>query len=74
MLLAHAAPMTTLLDRVPFAMFALPRADAIAMPWFRFAGALVLLGGLYETYREWVRVEPAPEGAAPPVAAATGSA
>jgi hypothetical protein len=74
MLLGHAAPMTAFLDPAPFAMFALPRADAIAMPWFRFAGALVLLGGLYETYREWVRVEPAPEGAAPPVAAATGSA
>jgi hypothetical protein len=60
MLLAHAAPMTTLLDRVPFAMFALPGADAVAMPWFGFAGAIVLLGALYDLYVEWTRVEPAP--------------
>jgi hypothetical protein len=60
MLLAHAAPMTTLLDRVPFAMFALPGADTVAMPWFGFAGAIVLLGALYDLYVEWTRVEPAP--------------
>lgn len=60
MLLAHAAPMTAFLDRAPFAMFALPGADAVAMPWFGFAGALVLLGALYDLYVEWTRVEPAP--------------
>jgi hypothetical protein len=60
MLLAHAAPMTTLLERVPFAMFAAPAADAVAMPWFGLAGAIVLLGALYDLYVEWTRVEPAP--------------
>ena len=60
MLLAHAVPMTAFLDRTPIAIFVLPRADAVAMPWFRFAGALLMLGALYETYLEWVRVEPAP--------------
>jgi hypothetical protein len=74
MLLAHAAPMTAFLDHTPFAMFVLPRADAVAMPWFRFAGGLVLLSALYEAYLEWVRVEPAPEGTASLAGPATGSA
>jgi hypothetical protein len=74
MLLAHAAPMTPFLGDVPFAMFALPGADAVAMPWFRFAGGLVLLGGLYEAYLEWVRIEPPAEVAASPAAPSTGSA
>ena len=72
MLLGHGAPMVTLLERTPIPMFVLPGADAVAMPWFRFAGALLLLGALYETYLEWVRVEPAPE--APGATGATGSA
>ena len=74
MLLAHAAPMTAFLDRTPFAIFVLPRADAVAIPWFRFAGGLVLLSALYEAYLEWVRIEPAPEAASPADRAATGSA
>jgi hypothetical protein len=44
------------------------------MPWFRFAGGLVLRGGLYEAYLEWVRIEPPAEGAASPAAPSTGSA
>lgn len=74
MLLAHAAPMTAFLDTTPFAIFVLPGADAVAMPWFRFAGGLMLLSGLYEAYLEWVRVEPAPEAGASSAAHATGSA
>ncbi len=74
MLLAHAAPMATLLDRVPFAMFVLPGADAVAMPWFRFAGAIVLLGALYDLYVEWSRVEPAPAPSGAPAGGATASA
>jgi hypothetical protein len=62
MLLAHAAPMTSFLGRVPFAMFALPGADAVARPWFEFAGAILLFGALFELYLEWIRVAPAPEG------------
>ncbi|MDQ2702573.1 MAG: hypothetical protein M3Y70_07100 [Pseudomonadota bacterium] len=63
MLLAHATPMMTLVDREPFAIFVAAGADAVAMPWFGFAGAITLLSTLYAMYQEWVRVEPAP---APP--------
>jgi len=74
MLLAHAAPMTTLLARVPFAIFAAPGADAVARPWFGLAGAIVLLGALYDLYTEWARVEPAPAAASDPARDATASA
>ena len=60
MLLAHAAPMTTLLDRVPFAMFVASGADVVARPWFGLAGAIMVLSALYDLYQEWTRVEPAP--------------
>ena len=59
-LLAHAAPLATLLDREPFAVFLAPGVDAIARPWFGFAGAITILCTLYDIYQEWVRVEPAP--------------
>jgi hypothetical protein len=72
MLLAHAAPMTTLLERLPFAIFAAPGADAVAMPWFGFAGAILVLGAMYDLYVEWTRVEPAPAPA--PGDGATASA
>ena len=64
MLLAHAAPMVTLLDREPFAIFLAAGADEVARPWFAFAGAITILCTLYEMYREWVRVEPAPAASA----------
>ena len=60
MLLAHAAPLATLVDREPFAIFVAAGADAVARPWFGFAGAITVLSALYGMYREWVRVEPAP--------------
>lgn len=63
MLLAHAVPMTTLPDRESFAIFVTAGADAIARPWFRFAGAIVLFGALFGLFAEWVRVEPAPGAA-----------
>lgn len=63
MLLAHAAPMVTFFDREPFAIFIATGADAIARPWFGFAGAITLLCTLYDIYQEWVRVEPAHGGA-----------
>jgi hypothetical protein len=72
MLLAHAAPLATLLDREPFAIFIAAGADAVARPWFGFAGAITVLSALYGMYQEWVRVEPAP--AAPMVSpGATGA-
>jgi hypothetical protein len=73
MLLAHAAPMVTLFDHEPFAIFVAAGADAIAGPWFGFAGAITILGALYDMYQEWVRVEPAPaEVAVSPGATAAG--
>ncbi|HET7656641.1 MAG TPA: hypothetical protein VFK18_06660 [Luteimonas sp.] len=60
MLLAHAVPLVTWLDREPFAIFVAAGADAVARPWFGFAGALTIGCALYDLYREWVRVEPAP--------------
>lgn len=72
MLLAHAAPLVTLVDREPFAIFVATGADAIARPWLGFAGAITLLSGLYEMYREWARVEPAPGVAVSPGATAAG--
>lgn len=65
MLLAHAAPLATLLDREPFAIFVAAGADAVARPWFGFAGAITILCTLYEMYREWV--EPAPAATAAPI-------
>lgn len=60
MLLAHAAPLLTLLDREPFAIFVAAGADAVARPWFGLAGVITVSSALYEMYREWMRVEPAP--------------
>lgn len=65
MLMAHATPMMTFIDREPFAIFVAAGADAAARPWFGFAGAITILSMLYAMYQEWVRVEPAP--AAPTV-------
>lgn len=70
MLLAQAVPLVTLFDRDPFAIFVAAGADAVARPWFGFAGALTIGCALYDLYREWVRVEPAPA----PAAGATASA
>src|SRR5690606_18244568 len=60
MLLAHAAPLATLVGREPFAIFLAEGADAAARPWFGLAGAIILLATLYDLYQEWGRVEPAP--------------
>lgn len=71
MLLAHAAPLATLVDREPFAIFVAAGADAVARPWLGFAGAITVLGALYGMYQEWVRVEPAPAGPAVSTGATT---
>jgi len=57
--LAHSAPFTTL-DGASFPVFALPAANTTAWPIFTLVGALCLLSGLYELYREWARIDPAP--------------
>ena len=66
MLLAHAVPMVTLVDREPIAIFVAAGADAVARPWFGFAGAVTFLSALYAMYQEWVRVEPAPTASTVP--------
>src|SRR5690606_10438976 len=72
MLLAHAAPMITLIEREPFAIFAAAGADAVARPWFGLAGAITVLSALYAMYQEWVRVEPAASAPVSPDAMAAG--
>lgn len=42
-------------------IFVLPAANATAEPFFGAVGALCLLGGLYELYRVWARISPAPK-------------
>jgi hypothetical protein len=66
LLMAHAAPMFTLIGRETFTVFQSPVANSVAMPWFGFAGALTILASLYDVYTEWARVTPAPalQGAA----------
>ena len=64
MLMAHAAPLETLLQHQPLSIFVAPLADALARPWFALAGAITIACTLYEMYREWVRVEPAPAASA----------
>src|SRR5690606_40565239 len=60
MLMAHAAPLATLVGREQFAIFLAEGADAAARPWFGLAGAIILLATLYDLYQEWGRLEPAP--------------
>lgn len=42
-------------------VFVLPAANTTAGPFFGSVGALCLLGGLYEAYRAWARISPAPK-------------
>jgi hypothetical protein len=60
LLVMHAAPMTVLMTGERFTVFTSTVANQLAAPWFLFAGAMCLLGAMYEAYREWVRVRPAP--------------
>ena len=60
MLLVHAAPLVTLLERQTFRVFESEAANGIAMPIFALVGGITLLWALYDAYREWARVSPAP--------------
>jgi MFS family permease len=60
MLVAHAAPMITLLGRQTFMIFQSQTANRVAMPIFGLAGGLMVLASLYDVYKEWARVSPAP--------------
>lgn len=56
--LAHAA---LIAPASGSSIFVLPAANATAAPFFGAVGALCLLGGLYELYRVWARISPAPK-------------
>jgi hypothetical protein len=60
MLVAHAAPLVTLLDRQVFMIFQSRIANQVAMPIFGLVGGLMQLAVLYTAYKEWGRVTPAP--------------
>lgn len=60
MLVAHAAPMVTLLGREPFTVFESPLSNTIALPILGLVGGLMVVASMYEIYREWARVTPAP--------------
>jgi hypothetical protein len=60
LLVMHASPMAASLSGVRFTVFTSAMANQSAAPFFLLAGAICLLGALYEAYREWARVRPAP--------------
>jgi len=60
LLVAHARPMSRLPGEEAFAVFASPTANAAAMPIFGAVGALLVLGGLYDAWRAWSQIRPAP--------------
>lgn len=60
LLAMHAGPMVTLVERRIFTVFESPAANGIAMPIFGLVGSLMVLISLYDLYREWARVTPAP--------------
>jgi hypothetical protein len=60
MLVVHAAPMITLIGRQTFMIFQSQTANDVAMPIFGLAGGIMVLASLYDAYKEWARVSPAP--------------
>lgn len=64
LIVAHAAPQSGLHETLPgtaaAAIFQSARSNTIAMPIFGAVGALLVLCALYDAYREWWRVSPAP--------------
>lgn len=57
---AHATPMVTLIERQPFLIFESQVANSVAMPIFGLVGGFMVLVSLYDVYKEWARVTPAP--------------
>ena len=62
LLVLHATPMTG--PSGAFEVFAGAEANRVASPIFALTGAGIILSGLYDCYREWARVRPAPEAKA----------
>jgi hypothetical protein len=59
MLVVHSAPLRAP-GVEPYAIFQSAAANGVAMPIFGLVGAITVLSALYQAYREWARVEPAP--------------
>lgn len=60
LLVAHAAPPDALPVRETAAVFQSARSNIFAIPIFGAVGALLVLCALYDAYRQWWRVSPAP--------------
>jgi hypothetical protein len=60
MFVLHAAPLWIVPGGETFTIFESPRANATAMPIFGLVGAITILSALYEAWREWSRIRPAP--------------
>jgi hypothetical protein len=60
MLVVHAAPMITLIGRQEFMVFQSRATNEVAMPIFGLVGGITVLASLYDAYKEWARVSPAP--------------
>ena len=56
----HAAPMITLIGRQTFMIFQSRAANGVALPIFGLVGGITVLASLYDGYKEWARVSPAP--------------
>ena len=60
LLVAHAAPTEALPGRETVSVFQSAGSNTVAMPIFGAVGAMLVLCALYDAYREWWRVSPAP--------------
>lgn len=63
--IVHATPMTSL-DGQTFWVFESSIANSTASPFFLLVAAIDLLSALYQLYREWARISPAPRLTAHP--------
>ncbi|HZW07444.1 MAG TPA: hypothetical protein VFF65_09990 [Phycisphaerales bacterium] len=60
LLVAHAAPAEPLAGRESVPVFQSAGSNTVATPIFGAVGAMLVLCALYDAYREWWRVSPAP--------------
>jgi hypothetical protein len=60
LLVAHAAPTEALPGRETVPVFQSAGSNTVAMPIYGAVGAMLVLCALYDAYREWSRVSPAP--------------
>ncbi|HYF16029.1 MAG TPA: hypothetical protein VD971_13245 [Phycisphaerales bacterium] len=60
LLVGHAAPTEPLPASETVHVFQSAESNAVAMPIFGAVGAMLVLCALYDAYREWWRVSPAP--------------